>query len=84
MAIALYVHLMYLILYSTFIYMILLYISFRRKALESIDYRTRLIREVISGIHVVKMYANEDLLTRMIGGVRRYVSHCVINIMVKM
>ncbi|KAK3718773.1 hypothetical protein QZH41_014043 [Actinostola sp. cb2023] len=42
----------------------------RRQVLETIDFRTKVIRDMIAGIRVVKMYANEDLMMKLIGGAR--------------
>jgi hypothetical protein len=47
---------------------------FRREALQAIDHRTKVMREVISGMRVVKMYASEDFLQQLIGDIRWYVS----------
>ncbi|XP_031550993.1 multidrug resistance-associated protein 4-like isoform X2 [Actinia tenebrosa] len=43
----------------------------RREALHAIDARTKVMREIISGIRVVKMYTSEDLLRQLIGDLRR-------------
>lgn len=45
----------------------------RREALHAIDSRTKVMREIIGGIRVVKMYTNEDFLKQLIGDLRWYV-----------
>lgn len=45
----------------------------RREALHAIDARTKVMREVISGIRIVKMYTSEDFVRQLIGDLRWYV-----------